>query len=89
MSFCTISARRVSLIDGCERDDVLIWVDHDTAIKEFKTLVADLEETGFDVEVRAGYEQSLLVFAKAPRELLGNHVYKSRQVNPMTPTGLY
>ncbi|KAK2691575.1 hypothetical protein QWA68_007839 [Fusarium oxysporum] len=52
--------------------------DHDTAIKEFKTLVADLEETGFDVEVRAGYEQSLLVFAKAPRELLGNAVYKSR-----------
>ncbi|KAI7764726.1 hypothetical protein LZL87_003931 [Fusarium oxysporum] len=56
--------------------------DHDTAIKEFKTLVADLEETGLDVEVRAGYEQSLLVFAKAPRELLGNAVYKSRQVNP-------
>ncbi|KAF5675361.1 IST2 [Fusarium circinatum] len=55
--------------------------DHDTAIKEFKTLVADLEETGFDVEVRAGYEQSLLVFAKAPRELLGNAVYKSRQVH--------
>ncbi|KAH7240819.1 calcium-activated chloride channel-domain-containing protein [Fusarium redolens] len=52
--------------------------DHDTAIQEFKTLVADLEETGFDVEVRAGYEQSLLVFAKAPRELLGNAVYKSR-----------
>lgn len=52
--------------------------DHDTAIKEFKTIVADLEETGFDVEVRAGYEQSLLVFAKAPRELLGNAVYKSR-----------
>ncbi|KAF5620134.1 IST2 [Fusarium sp. NRRL 52700] len=40
--------------------------DHDTAVKEFKTLVADLEEAGLDVEVRAGYEQSLLVFAKAP-----------------------
>ncbi|KAG5780917.1 hypothetical protein H9Q69_010733 [Fusarium xylarioides] len=50
--------------------------DHDTAIKEFKTIVADLEETGFDVEVRAGYEQSLLVFAKAPRELLGNAVVR-------------
>jgi hypothetical protein len=60
---------------------VLILIDHDTAIQEFKTLVADLEETGFDVEVRAGYEQSLLVFAKAPRELLGNAVYKSRQVD--------
>ncbi|KAF4493812.1 IST2 [Fusarium agapanthi] len=54
--------------------------DHDTAIKEFKTLVADLEETGFDVEVRASYEQSLLVFAKAPRELLGNAVYKDSRV---------
>ncbi|KAF5974043.1 IST2-like protein [Fusarium bulbicola] len=54
--------------------------DHDTAIKEFKALVADLEETGFDVEVRAGYEQSLLVFAKAPRELLGNAVYKDSRV---------
>ncbi|KAF5252641.1 hypothetical protein FANTH_2536 [Fusarium anthophilum] len=66
--------------------------DHDTAIKEFKTLVADLEETGFDVEVRAGYEQSLLVFAKAPRELLGNAVYKSRQdwlygITPNHPGG--
>ncbi|KAF5972312.1 IST2 [Fusarium coicis] len=66
--------------------------DHDTAIKEFKTLVADLEETGLDVEVRAGYEQSLLVFAKAPRELLGNAVYKSRQdwlygITPNHPGG--
>lgn len=67
---------------------MLILVDHDTAVTEFKTLVADLEETGFDVEVRAGYEQSLLVFAKTPRELLGNAVYKSRQVNSMTRTGL-
>lgn len=67
---------------------MLILVDHDTAVKEFKTLVADLEETGFDVEVRAGYEQSLLVFAKTPRELLGNAVYKSRQVDSITRTGL-
>ncbi|KAF4946713.1 hypothetical protein FGADI_10917 [Fusarium gaditjirri] len=65
--------------------------DHDTAIKEFKTLVADLEETGFDVEVRAGYEQSLLVFAKAPRELLGNTVYKVKDwlygITPNHPGG--
>ncbi|KAH7214220.1 calcium-activated chloride channel-domain-containing protein [Fusarium oxysporum] len=65
--------------------------DHDTAIKEFKTLVADLEETGFDVEVRAGYEQSLLVFAKAPRELLGNAVYKVKDwlygITPNHPGG--
>ncbi|KAF4962934.1 hypothetical protein FSARC_9007 [Fusarium sarcochroum] len=53
-------------------------IDHDTAIKEFKTLLVDLEEAGLDVEVRAGYEQTLLVFAKAPHERLGNLVYKSR-----------
>ncbi|KAF5675794.1 IST2-like protein [Fusarium heterosporum] len=41
-------------------------VDHDTAIAEFKTLLADLEEAGLDVEVRAGYEQTLLFFVKAP-----------------------
>jgi hypothetical protein len=53
---------------------------YDDAVKEFKTLLADLEEAGLDVEVRAGYEQTLLFFVKAPRDLLGNYVYKSRQV---------
>ncbi|KAF5019503.1 hypothetical protein F66182_8510 [Fusarium sp. NRRL 66182] len=53
-------------------------VDHATATKEFKTLLQDLEEAGLDVQVRAGYEQSLLVFTKAPSELLGSLVYKSR-----------
>ncbi|KAF4464893.1 IST2 [Fusarium albosuccineum] len=52
--------------------------DHDPAIDEFKSLLADLEDAGLDVEVRPGYEQTLLVFVKAPRELLGNTVYKSR-----------
>lgn len=54
---------------------------YDDAVKEFKTLLADLEEAGLDVEVRAGYEQTLLFFVKAPHNLLGNYVYKSRQVN--------
>ncbi|UPL03994.1 hypothetical protein LCI18_014928 [Fusarium solani-melongenae] len=53
-------------------------IDRDTAVEEFKTLLVDLEEAGLDVEVRAGYEQTLLIFVKAPRELLGNTVYKSR-----------
>ncbi|KAF4449044.1 hypothetical protein F53441_7694 [Fusarium austroafricanum] len=48
--------------------------DRDTAVKEFKTLLADLEEAGLDTEVRAGYEQTLLVFVKAPREALGKLV---------------
>ncbi|KAM0306265.1 hypothetical protein HYE67_002278 [Fusarium culmorum] len=53
-------------------------IDHDTAVKEVRTLLQDLEEVGLHTEVRAGYEQSLLVFVRAPRELLGNWVYKSR-----------
>jgi anoctamin-10 len=54
--------------------------DRDTAVKEVKTLLEDLEEIGLHTEVRAGYEQSLLIFIRAPHELLGNWVYKSRQV---------
>jgi anoctamin-10 len=53
-------------------------IDHDTAVKEIKTLLQDLEETGLHTEVRAGYEQTLLIFIRAPHELLGNWVYKSR-----------
>ncbi|KAF7557109.1 hypothetical protein G7Z17_g860 [Cylindrodendrum hubeiense] len=52
--------------------------DHNEAIDEFKTLLQDLEEAGLDTEVRPGYDQSLLVFVKAPRELLGHAVHKSR-----------
>ncbi|KAM0326922.1 hypothetical protein ACHAPQ_007536 [Fusarium lateritium] len=47
-------------------------IAYDDAVKEFKTLLADLEEAGLDVEVRAGYEQTLLFFVKAPRDRLGN-----------------
>lgn len=50
----------------------------DVAVYEFKTLLEDLESAGFDTEVRAGYEQSLMVFVKAPRDLLGRAVHKSR-----------
>ncbi|EGY22149.1 hypothetical protein VD0002_g3554 [Verticillium dahliae] len=53
-------------------------IDQETASRELTELLADLEETGLQTEVRAGYDQTLLVFVKAPRELLGNTVYKSR-----------
>ncbi|KAK1976069.1 calcium-activated chloride channel-domain-containing protein [Colletotrichum cereale] len=53
-------------------------VDSETAVRELTTLLSDLESAGLQTEVRAGYDQTLLVFAKAPRELLGNTVYKSR-----------
>ncbi|KAH6888396.1 calcium-activated chloride channel-domain-containing protein [Thelonectria olida] len=52
--------------------------DHDVAVDEFKTLLEDLESAGFDTEVRAGYDQSLMVFVKAPHDLLGRAVHKSR-----------
>lgn len=53
-------------------------LERDVAIEKFKTLLEDLDQAGLDVEVRPGYEQTLLVFVKAPYELLGSTVYKSR-----------
>lgn len=55
-------------------------IDSRTATQEFRSLLEDLEAAGLHAEVRAGYEQTLLVFVKAPRELLGNTVYKLRHV---------
>ncbi|EKG19494.1 Anoctamin/TMEM 16 [Macrophomina phaseolina MS6] len=52
--------------------------DFNTAVEEFCTLLSDLESVGLHTEVRAGYDRSLLIFVKAPRELLGREVYKSR-----------
>lgn len=60
--------------------DVHARPDHATAIDEFTALLKDLESVGLHTEVRAGYDQSLLVFLKAPKALLGNTVYKSRYV---------
>lgn len=54
--------------------------DPEQAVEELRTLLADLEDTGLQTEVRPGYDESLLIFVKAPRELLGNNVYKSRFV---------
>ncbi|RAR04132.1 plasma membrane channel protein [Stemphylium lycopersici] len=53
-------------------------VDDDVAITECHKLLHDLESAGLNTEVRPGYDQSLLVFVQAPRDLLGNTVYKSR-----------
>ncbi|GME23094.1 Transmembrane protein 16k [Neofusicoccum parvum] len=53
-------------------------IEFSTAVEEFCTLLSDLESVGLHTEVRAGYDKSLLVFVKAPRELLGNEVYRSR-----------
>ncbi|KAK2612544.1 hypothetical protein QQS21_001482 [Conoideocrella luteorostrata] len=53
-------------------------IDYDVAIKEFNSLLDNLEAAGLYTEVRPGYEQSILVFVKAPEQLLGNTVYKQR-----------
>ncbi|KAF2739811.1 hypothetical protein EJ04DRAFT_559707 [Polyplosphaeria fusca] len=53
-------------------------VDIDVAINEFSILMKDLEAVGLHTEVRTGYDQTLLVFVQAPRDLLGNTVYRSR-----------
>ncbi|KAH7079673.1 calcium-activated chloride channel-domain-containing protein [Paraphoma chrysanthemicola] len=53
-------------------------IDAETASLEVTKLVRDLHVAGLNTEVRRGYDQSLLIFVQAPRELLGNTVYKSR-----------
>lgn len=60
--------------------------DSETSVKELTTLLNELESAGLQTEVRAGYDQTLLIFVKAPRELLGNTVYKSRSVGPTIVT---
>ncbi|KAL6693891.1 calcium-activated chloride channel domain-containing protein [Trichoderma pleuroticola] len=52
--------------------------DYETATNEFTALLKNLEATGLHVEVRPGYEQTILLFVKAPSALLGNRVYKLR-----------
>lgn len=52
--------------------------DDDAAARDLTTLLDHLEAVGLHTEVRAGHDQSLLVFVKAPREILANAVYKSR-----------
>ncbi|KAL7786556.1 calcium-activated chloride channel domain-containing protein [Trichoderma afarasin] len=52
--------------------------DYETATDEFTALLKNLEATGLHVEVRPGYEQTILLFVKAPSALLGNRVYKLR-----------
>ncbi|KAK4082415.1 uncharacterized protein Triagg1_2227 [Trichoderma aggressivum f. europaeum] len=52
--------------------------DYETATHEFTALLKNLEATGLHVEVRPGYEQTILLFVKAPSALLGNRVYKLR-----------
>lgn len=51
---------------------------YETAMEELSLLLDSLEAAGFHTEVRPGYEKTILVFVKAPKQLLGSTVYKSR-----------
>ena len=55
-------------------------VEQPQAIKEFHTLIHDLDDVGLQTEVRHGDGASLLVFVQAPRDLVGNWIYKSRYI---------
>jgi hypothetical protein len=68
----------ISFIDCMYFAKLTVKIDYDAATKEFVKLLQTLEDTGLHVEVRPGYEQSILLFVKAPIELLGNRVYKLR-----------
>ncbi|KAH8885435.1 hypothetical protein GQ53DRAFT_797139 [Thozetella sp. PMI_491] len=68
-------------------------VDPAKATEELKELLLELEAVGLSTEVRVGYDESLLIFVKAPKELLGNCVHKARVkdwlygVVPIKPKG--
>ncbi|KAH6838589.1 calcium-activated chloride channel-domain-containing protein [Chaetomium sp. MPI-CAGE-AT-0009] len=51
---------------------------HDIYRNEVTALVQDLESVGFQTELRAGHDHTLLAFVKAPRKILGSYVYNSR-----------
>ncbi|PFH61331.1 hypothetical protein XA68_17633 [Ophiocordyceps unilateralis] len=50
----------------------------DTAVEDYVALINRIESIGLHIEVRAGHDQSLLLFVKAPHEILGNAIFKSR-----------
>jgi anoctamin-10 len=53
-------------------------IDEAQAIKEYRELVEALDEVGLELAVRHGNGASLLIFVKAPANLVGNWVYKAR-----------
>jgi hypothetical protein len=56
--------------------------DIDVASKEITVLTQDLGSVGLQTEIRPGRDQTLLVFVKAPRNILGRYVYDSRYLTP-------
>jgi anoctamin-10 len=59
--------------------------DYHTAAAEFTSLIYDLRSVGLHTEVRSGYDQTLLVFVQAQKELLGITVHHSRYASLISP----
>lgn len=55
--------------------------DDQSAVEEYRSLILTLDEVGLRTEVRHGNGSTLLVFVKAPHELVGNWIYMSRYAN--------
>ena len=53
-------------------------IDSDKSIAELQILIEDLNSAGLRTTISPGPEKSLLVLVKAPKNLLGREVYKSR-----------
>ncbi|CRG88001.1 putative protein C691,05c [Talaromyces islandicus] len=71
-----------STTDNLGVDWVILYdftdIDEQSAIEEYRSLIYTLDEVGLRTEVRHGNGSSLLVFVKAPQELVGNWIYMSR-----------
>ncbi|KAI1871901.1 hypothetical protein JX265_005887 [Neoarthrinium moseri] len=53
-------------------------VDDEVATGEIRCMCESLSQVGLQTEVRAGEDQSLLIFVRAAAELLSTEIYKSR-----------
>lgn len=80
MLSCMTLATLVCKRDTFDHTFYLRRPDEEVATRECKQLLHDLESAGLNTEARSGYDQTLLVFVQAPKDLLGNTVYKSRCV---------
>ncbi|PNY25588.1 Uncharacterized protein TCAP_04471 [Tolypocladium capitatum] len=69
-AFLRINISSASPTDTC--------LEYEVATKEFNSLLDNLEAAGLHTEVRPGYDQTILVFVHASKQLLGNTVYKFR-----------
>lgn len=77
-----VGSSSFSILTGVSQadDDGLIDIckDEQSAVEEYRSLIHTLDEVGLRTEVRHGNGSTLLVFVKAPRELVGNWIYMSR-----------